>query len=274
MVSASHDQTLRVWTFQGDCIAELVGHTALVYNASCSDDGSLIASASEDNTVRTWRPDGQCLQTIEHPGNANCDAQLHFSDHTCTCSLLSSCTTACAILSVNALCTSAEFFCPSHTFPSTDANPPAVHLVVTTHTCTARRLPSVSCLKCCTRPAGCAWDVAWLPSNDLVTACADYTARVFTSRAEQAASAETVAGFVAAVEARKQPQQAPGQDAAMGELPAGLKMEEASVLLQPGKKDGETKIVKEGGAGVAYSWDAARWVLHSNTVSCCDFVQT
>ena len=68
VVSASHDHTLRVWTFQGDCIAELVGHTALVYNAACSDDGSLIASASEDNTVRTWRPDGQCLQTIEHPG--------------------------------------------------------------------------------------------------------------------------------------------------------------------------------------------------------------
>ena len=68
VVSASHDQTLRVWTFQGDCIAELVGHTALVYNAACSDDGGLIASASEDNTVCTWRPDGQCLQTIEHPG--------------------------------------------------------------------------------------------------------------------------------------------------------------------------------------------------------------
>lgn len=68
VVSASHDQTLRVWTFEGDCIAELVGHTALVYSTACSDDGSLIASASEDNTVRTWLPDGQCLQTLEHPG--------------------------------------------------------------------------------------------------------------------------------------------------------------------------------------------------------------
>ena len=68
VVSASHDQTLKVWTFEGDCIAELVGHTALVYSAACSDDGSLIASASEDNTVRTWRPDGQSLQTLEHPG--------------------------------------------------------------------------------------------------------------------------------------------------------------------------------------------------------------
>ena len=71
VVSASHDQTLRIWTFEGECIAELVGHTALVYSTACSDDGSLIASASEDNSVRTWRPDGQCLQTLEHPGMLN-----------------------------------------------------------------------------------------------------------------------------------------------------------------------------------------------------------
>jgi phospholipase A-2-activating protein len=107
--------------------------------------------------------------------------------------------------------------------------------------------------------AACVWDVAWLPCGDLVTACADYTARVFTAKPDLAASAEAVAGFAAAVEARKQPQQAQGQDASMGgQLPAGLKMEEASVLLQPGKKDGDTRIVKEGGAGVAYSWNASR----------------
>lgn len=103
------------------------------------------------------------------------------------------------------------------------------------------------------------WDVAWLQNGDLATACADYTARLWTSSSERAAPAETVAGLVAAVEARKQPQQGASQEAAVGgALPPGLKMEEASVLLQSGKKDGETKIVKEGGAGVAYSWDASR----------------
>lgn len=103
------------------------------------------------------------------------------------------------------------------------------------------------------------WDVAWLPNGDLASACADYTARLWSSSSERAASPETVAGLVAAVDARKQPQQGAGSETAMGgALPAGLKMEEASVLLQPGKKDGETKIVKEGGAGVAYSWDASR----------------
>ena len=34
VVSASHDQTLRVWTFDGKCIGTLIGHTALVYRRS------------------------------------------------------------------------------------------------------------------------------------------------------------------------------------------------------------------------------------------------
>ena len=34
MVTASHDQTLKVWTFEGNCIATLFGHTALVYRCS------------------------------------------------------------------------------------------------------------------------------------------------------------------------------------------------------------------------------------------------
>jgi len=61
VVSASHDQTLKVWTFEGECISELVGHTALVYSVACTEEG-IIASGSEDNTLRLWRADGTCLQ--------------------------------------------------------------------------------------------------------------------------------------------------------------------------------------------------------------------
>ena len=31
VVSASHDQTLRVWTFAGDCLATVCGHNAIIY---------------------------------------------------------------------------------------------------------------------------------------------------------------------------------------------------------------------------------------------------
>lgn len=52
----------QVWTFSGEPIAELVGHTALVYCAATAAGEGLIASGSEDNTVRLWHADGTCLQ--------------------------------------------------------------------------------------------------------------------------------------------------------------------------------------------------------------------
>lgn len=66
-VSASHDCTLRVWDLAGETLAELVGHTALVYAAAATANG-LIASGSEDNTARLWTGEGQCLQASDPIG--------------------------------------------------------------------------------------------------------------------------------------------------------------------------------------------------------------
>ena len=67
IVSASHDMTLKVWDFQGAVIADLIGHTAIVYSVATSASG-LIASASEDSSARVWNHHGQCLAHIPHPG--------------------------------------------------------------------------------------------------------------------------------------------------------------------------------------------------------------
>ena len=64
------------------------------------------------------------------------------------------------------------------------------------------------------------------------------------------------AGLAAKKEAAAAAKQ--GDGGGGGGLPAGLKLEDPSVLLQPGQRDGQTKVVREGGAGVAYAWDAAK----------------
>lgn len=46
----------------------------------------------------------------------------------------------------------------------------------------------------------CVWDVAFLPNGDLVTACADFAARVWTSSPERVASADTIQVRLLAVE--------------------------------------------------------------------------
>ena len=50
----------------------------------------------------------------------------------------------------------------------------------------------------------------------------------------------------------------------MGGLPPDLKIHPASSILQPGSKEGETKVVKEtNGAINAYGWDsnAFKWEM-------------
>lgn len=57
--------TLRVWTFDGNCIQTLDGHTSFVYSVSVLPSGEFV-SAGEDRTVRVWK-DGQLIQTIQQP---------------------------------------------------------------------------------------------------------------------------------------------------------------------------------------------------------------
>ena len=67
IVSASYDQTVRVWSVAtGECVQTLKGHTNMVNTAQFSLDGTNILSASNDKTVRVWSvATGECVQTLE-----------------------------------------------------------------------------------------------------------------------------------------------------------------------------------------------------------------
>ena len=45
---------IRVWTFGGDTVYTLSGHTSFVYSLSVLPNGDLV-SAGEDRTVRVWQ---------------------------------------------------------------------------------------------------------------------------------------------------------------------------------------------------------------------------
>ncbi|KAI9374246.1 PUL domain-containing protein [Aspergillus egyptiacus] len=63
--SASNDGVIRLFTIQGELVAELLGHESFIYSLAVLPTGELVSSG-EDRTVRVW--DGlQCVQTITHP---------------------------------------------------------------------------------------------------------------------------------------------------------------------------------------------------------------
>ncbi|CDW75382.1 transducin family protein wd-40 repeat family protein [Stylonychia lemnae] len=63
--SCSNDETVKIWTLDGQNLAELKGHNGFIFSLCTLDSGELL-SASDDKTVKIWR-DGTCVQTIDHP---------------------------------------------------------------------------------------------------------------------------------------------------------------------------------------------------------------
>lgn len=64
LVTASSDQTARVWSVTGRLIATLRGHKDFIRTAVFSKDNQYIVTASGDNTAKIWTKNGQLLRTL------------------------------------------------------------------------------------------------------------------------------------------------------------------------------------------------------------------
>lgn len=96
------------------------------------------------------------------------------------------------------------------------------------------------------------WDVAVAPGGDIVTACSDGVARVFTTDVSAVADGDVLRAFDEAVSSRKiSTKVLAGNDASKIAKPA-------SELDVPGKKDGEAKVVRNpAGAPEVFMWSAS-----------------
>ncbi|WP_375496189.1 hypothetical protein, partial [uncultured Nostoc sp.] len=65
IVTASRDNTARVWDITGKQIVQLKGHTSSVWSANFSPDGKHIVTASLDNTVSVWDITGKQITLLK-----------------------------------------------------------------------------------------------------------------------------------------------------------------------------------------------------------------
>ena len=77
IISASEDQTVKLWRRDGTLVRTLQGHSNVVKGVAISPDGEMIASASKDKTVKLWRLDGTFIRTL--PGHSDEVEEVVFS---------------------------------------------------------------------------------------------------------------------------------------------------------------------------------------------------
>ncbi|XP_011499197.1 PREDICTED: phospholipase A-2-activating protein isoform X2 [Ceratosolen solmsi marchali] len=97
-----------------------------------------------------------------------------------------------------------------------------------------------------TLPAQSVWCVKLLPNEDIACGSSDGILRIFTTDSKRYADSETIQKFEESVAYTEQTQDF--GDLKTNDLP------DSSSLHQPGKKDGEIKLVKEDTNVKAYSW--------------------
>lgn len=238
IVSASLDKTIRVWR-DGQCTAVLQGHEAAVLCLLQLPNGDLL-SGSGDCTIRVWSG-GKCTHTI--PAHADSVRGLALLPNVGVVSASHDQTLKVWTLSGECL---AELV--GHTALVYCAAATPEGLVASGSEDNTARLwhADGSCLQMIEHPSNL-WAVGFLPNGDLVTACSDHVARIFSSAAERQAPAEVAQAFEAGIAAKKEAaaasKEGEGGDGSGG-LPAGLKLEDPSVLLMPGALDGQTRVVR------------------------------
>ncbi|XP_022763569.1 phospholipase A-2-activating protein [Durio zibethinus] len=95
---------------------------------------------------------------------------------------------------------------------------------------------------------GCVWDAKFLENGDIVTACSDGVLRIWTVDLGSFADPVELEAYTSELSQYKLSRKSVG----------GLKLEDLpglEALQIPGNSDGQTKIVREGDNGVAYSWN-------------------
>eukprot|EP00735_Rhodelphis_limneticus_P000138 TRINITY_DN1021_c0_g1::TRINITY_DN1021_c0_g1_i1::g.29865::m.29865 TRINITY_DN1021_c0_g1::TRINITY_DN1021_c0_g1_i1::g.29865 ORF type:complete len:793 (-),score=165.54,sp/Q9Y263/PLAP_HUMAN/33.54/8e-129,WD40/PF00400.27/3.6e-05,WD40/PF00400.27/6.7e-09,WD40/PF00400.27/3.4e-05,WD40/PF00400.27/5.9e-09,WD40/PF00400.27/3.9e-07,WD40/PF00400.27/2.3e-07,WD40/PF00400.27/2.9,PUL/PF08324.6/3.2e-32,PFU/PF09070.6/1.5e-25,BBS2_Mid/PF14783.1/74,BBS2_Mid/PF14783.1/76,BBS2_Mid/PF14783.1/2e+02,BBS2_Mid/PF14783.1/0.021,B len=253
IISGSWDSTARVWR-NGECIQTLEGHTAAVWCVAQLPDGSII-TGSADRTLRRWK-DGRTVQ--QFTGHEDCVRSLRV--------LPNGQFLSCAndgdvrVWDANTGGCVAVVHAHDQYVYCLDVQPAGL-VATASEDRTVRLWQGTEPVQTLMHPAG-VWAVSHCPNGDIITACQDGVARVFTQDSQRTAPADILEAYNASVASQQ----------ISSKLMGGLdksKLASVEELSQPGRRDGEQKIVSNGESAEVYLWSQAngRWEKLGDVVS-------
>ncbi|XP_038048576.1 phospholipase A-2-activating protein-like [Patiria miniata] len=245
LLSGSWDTTAKVWLNQRN-VMTLKGHDAAVWAVALMPGQGLMLTGSADKTIKMWRA-GKSERTFV--GHSDCVRALAILSELEFLSAANDNTIRRWTTSGD--CTQQLQAHTSFVY-SIALLPNGSDFVTSGEDRTVRVWRQGDCSQTITLPAQSVWCVAALPNGDIVAGSSDGVARVFSTNPERIASAEAQDLYNQQVAAFSMP--------AKAQAFGGIKMEDLpgkEDLSKPGKKEGQTKLVRVGDTVEAYSWSVA-----------------
>ncbi|KAN0065121.1 hypothetical protein ACQY0O_001618 [Thecaphora frezii] len=259
IVSGSWDKTAKVWK-GWQCVATFKGHQQAVWAVTAVDEDRIL-TASADKTIRLWsiaRP-GQPLATFTgHTDAVRGLVLLHGgasfascgNDGTVNLYSLVSLQPGSSNAPLKTLSGHTSFVYNLATIPGGDGE-----LVSSGEDRSARIWRDGEPLQSITIPAISVWSTTALPNGDIACGSSDSFVRIFTRDPQRRADAAELQAYEHSV-ASQALNKAQVGDIRKDDLPG------PEALAQPGSKEGQTKMVRNGDIVEAHQWSAssASWV--------------
>ncbi|XP_076758177.1 phospholipase A2 activator protein isoform X1 [Xylocopa sonorina] len=252
-LSSSWDMSAKLWNLNDLSKPQLnlLGHTAAVWCVADLSNG-LIVTGSADKLIIVWTSDG----FVQHNLTGHTDCVRDIS--AISSNEFLSCANDATVRHWNAsLGTCLGTYCGHENYIYSIL---ALENGTSIFTCgedrTLRIWNNTELSQTITLPTQSVWCLALLPTGDVVTGSSDGVVRIFSCNPELYADAEALQEFEQEV--------ANVMLNAQQEL-GGIKVKDlpdAKALLQPGQRDGQTKIVNDGDVIRAYSWsqNEQKWI--------------
>ncbi|KAJ0006564.1 hypothetical protein NQD34_013837 [Periophthalmus magnuspinnatus] len=256
LLSGSWDTTAKVWLNE-KCMMTLQGHSAAVWCVVILPEQGLMLSGAADKTIKLWKA-GRCEKT--YTGHEDCVRGLAVLNNL----EFFSCSNDGSIRRwlVTGECVHVYYGHTSYIY-SIAVFPNSEDFVSTGEDRTLRIWRKGDCTQTIRLPAQSVWCCCILPNGDIAVGASDGIIRVFTEAQDRIASAEDIQAFEDELsKATIDPKTGDLGDLKLEELPG------REHLNEPGNRDGQTRLIKDGDKVEAYQWSVSddRWMKIGDVV--------
>uniref|UniRef100_A0A8D9BFC4 Phospholipase A-2-activating protein n=2 Tax=Cacopsylla melanoneura TaxID=428564 RepID=A0A8D9BFC4_9HEMI len=242
LLSGSWDTTAKVWCLETQqCLITIRSHEMAVWGVIQLTNG-IIVTGCADKTIKLHTEEGAFLKTLT--GHTDCVRGLAILNNTD----FISCSNDASIKiwdSTTGKCVDTLYGHPNFIY-SVAAHSSALITTGGEDQCvTAYHNKEQQSFLI---PAQSVWAVTILPNSDIVTGSSDGIVRVFSANPDRQAEPTVLAQYAEDVKKLKSANEQEIGGVKVSDLPG------REVLYEPGKSDGQVKMVRDGAMVVAYSW--------------------